>query len=214
MIAFAVDYDDNLFVSNGKQYICVIAEECGTAMLGEIYNDDEREFFPILTETALSILRPRLQYDDRTYTLQAALALTYLIKTYQLKGKLILDNGEQINPNDESSPFEVYPVIKLAGRGYDRQLLCNDGSEYDVVGLTDSADRAALRKLHRKLYPRLMLGVKSDTLMLFITPITAVCLRDDSNTFQPGESYAVAHCDDKDQWRYAYTEEVLDLLEA
>lgn len=214
MIKFAIDFDNNLFVTANNRHICVLAEECDTATLGESYNKTDREFFPILAEFALDRLRPNLQYYDGSYTPQAALALTYLIKTHQLKGKLIAENGELINPHDESSPFEAYPVIKIAGRGYDKHLLCNDDSQYDIVGLSDAADRVALRQLHRKLYPRLMLGTKSpNCLTLFITPITAVCLRDDSNTFQPGESYVVEHCDDETQWRYAYTEEVLDLLE-
>lgn len=214
MIKFAIDFDDNLFVTaNNNRYICVLAKECGTATLGESYNKTDREFFPLLAEFALDMLHPNLQYYGGSYTPQAAFALSYLIKTNQLKGKLILENGEQIRPHDETHPLTAYPVIKLAGRGYNNHLLCNDDSQYDVVGLSDAADRIALRQLHRKLYPRLMLGVKSDTLMLFITPITAVCLRDDSNTFQPGESYAVEHCDDETKWRYAYTEEVLDLLE-
>ena len=214
MIKFAVDFDDNLFVKNGYRYICVIAEECDTATLGELYNKTDREFFPILAEFALDRLRPNLQYYDGSYSPQAAFALTYLLKTNQLKGKLILENGELIHPHDEASPFEAYPVIKIAGRGYDKHLLCNDVSQYDVVGLSDAVDRIALRQLHRKLYPRLMIGTKSpNCLMLFIKPEIAVCLRDDSDIFQPGVAYYTIHCDDKDQWRYAYTEEVLDLLE-
>lgn len=214
MIKFTVDFDNNLFVTANDKHICVLAEESGTAILGVSYASAEREFFPVLTEFALDMLRPHLQYYDGSYTQQAAFALTYLIKSNQLKGKLIAENGELINPHDESSPFEAYPVIKIAGRGYNKHLLCNDDSQYDVVGLSDVVDRVALRQLHRKLYPRLMLGTKSlDILMLFIQPELAVCLRDDSGTFQPGVTYHTAHCDDKDQWRYAYTEEVLDLLE-
>lgn len=214
MISFAVDFDDNLFVTNGDGYVCVMAEECGTAKLGEPFKPDDREFFPVLAEFALDMLRPHLQYYDGSYTPQAAFALTYLIKSNQLKGKLIAENGEQIHPYDKSSPFEAYPVIKIAGRGYNKHLLCNDDSQYDVVGLSDVADRIALRQLHRKLYPRIMLGTQlPDILMLFIQPELAVCLRDDSGTFQPGVAYHIAHCDDEDQWRYAYTEEVLDLLE-
>nr|DAN41524.1 MAG TPA: hypothetical protein [Caudoviricetes sp.] len=125
------------------------------------------------------------------------------------------ENGELIHPYEESNPFEAYPVIKIAGRGYNKHLLCNDDSQYDVVGLSDVADRKALRQLYRKLYPRLMIGAQSSNiLMLFIQPELAICLRDDSGTFQPGVAYHIAHCDDEDQWRYAYTEEVLDLLEA
>lgn len=215
MIKFTIDFDNNLFVTANDRHICVLAEECGTAKLGESYDSEEREFFPILAEFALDMLRPHLQYYDGSYTPQAAFALTYLIKTNQLKGKLILENGELIHPYDESNPFEAYPVIKIAGRGYNKHLLCNDDSQYDVVGLSDVADRIALRQLHRKLYPRLMLGTKSSaTLMLFIQPELAICLRDDSGIFQPGVAYHTIHCDDEDQWRYAYTEEVLDLLEA
>lgn len=215
MIKFTVDFDDNLFVTANDRHICVLAEECGTAKLGESYDSEEREFFPILAEFALDMLRPHLQYYDGSYTPQVAFALTYLIKTNQLKGKLIAENGELIHPYDESNPFEAYPVIKIAGRGYNKHLLCNDDSQYDVVGLSDVADRIALRQLHRKLYPRLMIGAQSSaTLMLFIQPELAICLRDDSGTFQPGVAYHTIHCDDKDQWRYAYTEEVLDLLEA
>lgn len=215
MIKFTVDFDDNLFVTANDRHICVLAEECGTAKLGESYDSEEREFFPILAEFALDMLRPHVQYDDGSYTPQAAFALIYLIKTNQLKGKLILENGELIHPYDESNPFEAYPVIKIAGRGYNKHLLCNDDSQYDVVGLSDAVDRIALRQLHRKLYPRLMIGAQSSaTLMLFIQPELAICLRDDSGTFQPGVAYHIAHCDDEDQWRYAYTEEVLDLLEA
>ena len=214
MIKFAIDFDDNLFVKNGDRHICVIAEECDTATLGESYDSAEREFFPALTEFALGLLRPNAQYYDGSYTPQAALALTYLIKTNQLKGKLILENGELINPHDESNPFEAYPIIKIAGRGYNKLLLCNDNRDYDIIGLTDAVDRVALRQLHRKLYPRLMVGTQlPNLLMLFIKPELAVCLRDDSGVFHPGVAYATAHCDDKDQWRYAYTEEVLDLLE-
>lgn len=214
MIKFTIDFDNNLFVTANDRHICVLAEECGTAKLGESYDSEEREFFPILAEFALDMLRPHVQYDDGSYTPQAAFALIYLIKTNQLKGKLILENGELIHPYDESNPFEAYPVIKIAGRGYNKHLLCNDDSQYDVVGLSDAVDRIALRQLHRKLYPRIMIGTQSsDILMLFIKPELAVCLRDDSGTFQPGVAYHTAHCDDKDQWRYAYTEEVLDLLE-
>lgn len=214
MIKFTIDFDDNLFVTANDRHICVLAEECGTAKLGESYDSEEREFFPILAEFALDMLRPHVQYDDGSYTQQAAFALIYLIKTNQLKGKLILENGELIHPYDESNPFEAYPVIKIAGRGYNKHLLCNDDSQYDVVGLSDAVDRIALRQLHRKLYPRLMIGAQSSNiLMLFIQPELAICLRDDSGTFQPGVAYHIAHCDDKDQWRYAYTEEVLDLLE-
>ena len=215
MIKFSVDFDNNLFVAANDRHICILAEECGTATLGVSYASAEREFFPILAEFALDMLRPHVQYDDGSYTPQAAFALTYLIKTNQLKGKLILENGELIHPYDESNPFEAYPVIKIAGRGYNKHLLCNDDSQYDVVGLSDAVDRIALRQLHRKLYPRLMIGTQSlNILMLFIQPELAVCLRDDSGTFQPGVAYHIAHCDDEDQWRYAYTEEVLDLLEA
>jgi hypothetical protein len=215
MIKFSVDFDNNLFVTADDGHICILAEECGMAILGVSYASAEREFFPVLAEFALDMLRPHLQYYDGSYTPQAAFALTYLIKTNQLKGKLIAENGEQINPHDESNPFEAYPVIKIAGRGYNKHLLCNDDSQYDVVGLSDAVDRIALRQLHRKLYPRLMIGTQSpDLLMLFIQPELAICLRDDSGTFQPGVAYHIAHCDDEDQWRYAYTEEVLDLLEA
>nr|DAV79295.1 MAG TPA: hypothetical protein [Caudoviricetes sp.] len=214
MIKFTIDFDNNLFVTANNRHICVLAEECDTATLGESYDSAEREFFPILAEFALDMLRPNLQYYDGSYTPQAALALTYLIKTNQLKGKLITENGEQIDPRDESSPFEAYPVIKIAGRGYDKHLLCNDDSQYDVVGLSDAVDRIALRQLHRKLYPRIMLGTQSPAcLMLFIKPELAVCLRDDSGVFQIGVAYHTAHCEDENQWRYAYTEEVLDLLE-
>ena len=214
MIKFTIDFDNNLFVTANDRHICVLAEECGTAKLGESYDSEEREFFPILAEFALDMLRPHVQYDDGSYTPQAAFALIYLIKTNQLKGKLILENGELIHPYDESNPFEAYPVIKIAGRGYNKHLLCNDDSQYDIVGLSDAIDRIALRQLHRKLYPRLMVGTQSlDILMLFIQPELAVCLRDDSGTFQPGVADHIAHCDDEDQWRYAYTEEVLDLLE-
>lgn len=214
MIKFTIDFDNNLFVTANNRHICVLAEECDTAILGVSYASTEREFFPVLAEFALDMLRPHLQYYDGSYTPQAALALTYLIKTNQLKGKLIAENGELIHPYDESSPFEAYPVIKIAGRGYNKHLLCNDDSQYDVVGLSDVADRIALRQLHRKLYPRLMIGTQSlNILMLFIQPELAICLRDDSGTFQPGVAYHIAHCDDTDQWRYAYTEEVLDLLE-
>ena len=126
----------------------------------------------------------------------------------------ITENGEQIDHRDESSPFEAYPVIKIAGRGYDKHLLCNDDSQYDIVGLSDVGDRIALRQLHRKLYPRLMIGKQSpNCLMLFIKPELAVCLRDDSGVFQIGVAYHTVHCEDENQWRYAYTEEVLDLLE-
>lgn len=215
MIKFTVDFDNNLFVTANDRHICILAEECGTATLVESYDSEEREFFPILAEFALDMLRPHVQYDDGSYTPQAAFDLAYLIKTNQLKGKLILENGEQIRPHDETHPLTAYPVIKLAGRGYNNHLLCNDDSQYDVVGLSDAVDRIALRQLHRKLYPRLMLGTQSpNCLMLFIRPELAVCLRDDSGTFQPGVAYHTAHCDDEDQWRYAYTEEVLDLLEA
>ena len=214
MIKFAIDFDNNLFVTANNRHICVLAEECGTAKLGESYDSEEREFFPILAEFALDMLRPHVQYDDGSYTPQAAFALIYLIKTNQLKGKLILENGELIHPYDESNPFEAYPVIKIAGRGYNKHLLCNDDSQYDVVGLSDAVDRIALRQLHRKLYPRLMIGTQSlNILMLFIQPELAVCLRDDSGVFQIGVAYHTAHCDDETQWRYAYTEEVLDLLE-
>lgn len=214
MIKFTIDFDDNLFVTANDRHICVLAEECGTAKLGESCDSEEREFFPVLAEFALDMLRPHLQYYDGSYTTQAAFALTYLIKTNQLKGKLIAENGELIHPHDESNPFEAYPVIKIAGRGYNKHLLCIDSSDYDIVGLTDAADRVALRQLHRKLYPRIMLGTQLPAcLMLFIKPELAVCLRDDSGVFQPGVAYATAHCDDKDKWRYAYTEEVLDLLE-
>jgi len=215
MIKFAVDFDNNLFVTANDKHICILAEECGTAKLGESYDSEERVFFPILAEFALDMLRSHVQYDNGSYTPQAAFALIYLIKTNQLKGKLILENGELIHPYDESNPFEAYPVIKIAGRGYNKHLLCNDDSQYDVVGLSDAVDRIALRQLHRKLYPRLMIGTQSlNILMLFIQPELAICLRDDSGTFQPGVAYHIAHCDDEDQWRYAYTEEVLDLLEA
>lgn len=215
MITFAIDFDDNLFVTaNNNRYICVLAEESDTATLGESYNKTDREFFPILAEFALDMLRPNLQYYDGSYTPQAAFALTYLIKTNQFQGKLLLENGEQIRPHDEANPLTTYPVIKLAGRGYNKNLLCNDDSQYDVVGLSDAVDRTALRQLHRKLYPRLMIGKQSpDLLMLFIKPELAICLRDDSGVFQPGVAYHTTHCDDKDQWRYAYNEEVLDLLE-
>ena len=215
MIKFAIDFDDNLFVTaDNNRYICVLAKECDTATLGESYNKTDREFFPLLAEFAVDMLHPNLQYYGGSYTPQAAFALSYLIKTNQLKGKLILENGEQIRPHDETHPLTAYPVLKLAGRGYNTHLLCNDDSQYDVVGLSDAVDRIALRQLHRKLYPRLMLGTQSlDILMLFIKPELAVCLRDDSGTFQPGTAYHTIHCDDIDQWRYAYTEEVLDLLE-
>lgn len=214
MIRFILDIDENLFVTANDRHICVLAEDCDTAKLGESYDSAEREFFPVLTEFALGLLRPNAQYYDGSYTPQAALSLTYLIKTNQLKGKLVAENGELINPHDESNPFEAYPIIKIAGRGYNKLLLCNDDSQYDIVGLSDVGDRIVLRQLHRKLYPRLMLGTQSpNLLMLFIKPELAVCLRDDSGVFHPGVAYATVHCDDKDQWRYAYTEEVLDLLE-
>ena len=214
MIKFTIDFDNNLFVTANDRHICVLAEECGTAILGVSYASAEREFFPVLAEFALDMLRPHLQYYDGSYTPQAAFALTYLIKTNQLKGKLIAENGELIHPHDESSPFEAYPVIKIAGRGYNKHLLCNDDSQYDVVGLSDAVDRIALRQLHRKLYPRLMIGTQSPAcLMLFIKPEIAVCLRDDSGVFLTGVAYHTVHCDNNDQWRYAYTEEVLDLLE-
>ena len=117
MIKFTVDFDNNLFVTANDRHICILAEECGTAILGVSYASAEREFFPVLVEFALDMLRPHLQYYDGSYTPQAALTLTYLIKTNQLKGKLIAENGELIHPHDESNPFEAYPIIKNAGRG-------------------------------------------------------------------------------------------------
>ena len=115
-----------------------------------------------------------------------------------------------------TNPTRLKPIrlLRMQAGGYNKLLLCNDNRDYDIVGLTDAADRVALRQLHRKLYPRTMLGTQLPAcLMLFIKPELAVCLRDDSGVFQPGVAYHTAHCDDEDQWRYAYTEEVLDLLE-
>ena len=107
-----------MFVTANDRHICVLAEECGTAKLGESYDSEEREFFPILAEFALDMLRPHLQYYDGSYTPQAAFALSYLIKTNQLKGKLIAENGEQIRPT------RLLPILLSSWQAVAITIIC------------------------------------------------------------------------------------------
>lgn len=58
MIKFTIDFDNNLFVTANNRHICVLAEECDTATLGESYDSAEREFFPILAEFAFGYATP------------------------------------------------------------------------------------------------------------------------------------------------------------